>query len=78
MCGTACTLYTHKHVVGKTAITEAARSPDLSHLGVDVETGVAKLGDLLGQKLHSLRRVAEDYGLIDLELKEDKCIQDSV
>ena len=40
----------------------------LRHFGVDVETGVAQLGYLLGQQLHSLSRVAEDDALVDLEL----------
>jgi len=31
----------------------------LVHLGVDVETRVAELRDLLGQQFHALRRVAE-------------------
>lgn len=38
---------------------------------MNVETRITKLGDLLGKELHSLRRVAEDYGLVDLELKEN-------
>ena len=33
-----------------------------------VETGVAKLGDLLCEKLNSVGRVAEDDRLVDLEL----------
>ena len=40
----------------------------LHHLGVDVEAGVAQLGDLLGQQLNSLGGVTEDNGLIDLQL----------
>jgi hypothetical protein len=40
----------------------------LHHLGVDVEAGVAQLGDLLGQQLNSLSGVTEDNGLIDLQL----------
>jgi hypothetical protein len=36
-----------------------------------IEAGVAKLRDLLCQKLDSICRVAEDDGLIDLELMED-------
>ena len=35
----------------------------LGHLCMDVVTRVAKLGDLLGQKLHSLGRVAENDAL---------------
>ena len=42
--------------------------PHLHHLGVDVEAGVAQLGDLLGQELHPLGGVAEDDGLVYLEL----------
>lgn len=40
----------------------------LHHLCMDVEAGVAQLGDFLGQQFHSLGRVAEDDGLIDLQL----------
>lgn len=40
----------------------------LHHLGMNVEAGVAELGDLLGQELHPLGRVTEDNRLVDLEL----------
>ena len=40
----------------------------LEHLGVDVEARVPQLRDLLREKLHSLHRVAEDNGLVDLQL----------
>lgn len=42
--------------------------PYLLHLGVDVEARVAELGDLLGQQLHAVHRVAEDDRLVDLQL----------
>ena len=35
-----------------------------------VKAGIAKLGDLLGQKLDTVGRVAENDGLVDLELGE--------
>lgn len=54
----------------------AFREADLSHLGVDVEAGVSQLGDLLGEELHSLGGVAEDYGLVDLELRTKAEISD--
>ena len=38
----------------------------LVHAGVDVEARVAELSDLLGEQLHSLGRVTEDDGLVDL------------
>ena len=41
----------------------------LQHLGMDVEAGVAQLRDFLGQQLHAVHRVAEDDGLVDLELQ---------
>ena len=41
----------------------------LHHLRVDVEAGVAQLRDFLGQQLHAVHRVAEDDGLVDLELQ---------
>lgn len=43
----------------------------LLHLGVNVVAGVSELGDLLGQKLDAVDRVAEDDGLVDLELGEE-------
>ena len=43
----------------------------LPHLGVDVVAGVAQIGDLLGQELHSLDWVAEDYRLVDLKLSDN-------
>ena len=42
----------------------------LCHLGVTVETGVAELRDLFGEELHAVCRVAEDDGLVNLELGE--------
>ena len=44
----------------------------LGHLGVDVEAAEPELGDLLGQKLNPLSGVAEDDGLVDLELGEER------
>ena len=43
----------------------------LLHFGMYVEAGVAKLGDLLGQELNAVDRVAEDNRLIDLKLGEE-------
>ena len=42
----------------------------LQHARVDVEARVAELGDLLGEELDAVDRVAEDDGLVDLELGE--------
>jgi len=47
-------------------VMEHAVSVLLHHLCVDVEAGVAELSDLLGEQLHTLRRVAEDDRLVDL------------
>lgn len=44
----------------------------LYHLGVRVETGVAKLGNLLCQELDTLGGVAKDYRLVDLKLLEER------
>lgn len=41
----------------------------LIHLGMNVEAGVAELGDLLGKQFHSLGRVTEDDRLVDLQLE---------
>jgi hypothetical protein len=38
----------------------------LQHLSVRVEAGVAQFGDLLRQEFHTVRRVTEDDGLVDL------------
>lgn len=35
---------------------------------MNVKTGITQLGDFLGQELHSLGRVAEDYRLVYLKL----------
>ena len=47
---------------------ENAVAVALHHLGMDVEARVSQLGDLLGQQLHTIHRVAEDDGLVDLKL----------
>jgi len=47
---------------------EYAVAVALHHLGMDVEARVSQLGDLLGQQLHTIHRVAEDDGLVDLKL----------
>ena len=44
-------------------VVEDSVAVSLGHLGVDVVAGVTQLSDLLGQQLHSLRGVAEDYAL---------------
>ena len=38
----------------------------LLHAGMNVEARVAELLNLVGKQLHSLGRVAEDYGLVDV------------
>lgn len=43
----------------------------LEHLGVREEARVAQFGNLLGEKFNSIRRVAEDDRLVDLELGEE-------
>lgn len=43
----------------------------LQHLGVGVETGVSKFGDLLRKQLHSVCGIAENDGLVDLEFGEE-------
>lgn len=42
----------------------------LLHAGMNVEAGVAELLNLVGKQLHPLGRVAEDDGLVDVELRE--------
>lgn len=43
----------------------------LQHAGVRIEAGVSKLCDLLCQKFDAIRGIAEDDGLVDLELVEE-------
>ena len=50
-------------------VVEDAVAVGLQHFSVDVETRVPELGDLLGEELHAVNRVAEDDGLVDLELQ---------
>lgn len=52
-------------------LVEDAVAVGLLHLGVDVVAGVSELGNLLGQELDAVDRVAEDDGLVDLELGEE-------
>ena len=49
----------------------------LEHLRVRVEARVAELGNLLGQQLHSVRRVAKDDRLVDLELRREQNERDA-
>jgi hypothetical protein len=50
-------------------VVEHAVPVRLQHLGVDVEAGVPQLRDFLGQQLHAVHGVAEDDGLVDLQLQ---------
>lgn len=44
----------------------------LGHAGMDVETGIAELSDLLGQELNTLDRVTEYDALVDLQLERER------
>ena len=47
---------------------------------MDVEAGVAQLGDLFGKQLDPLGGVAENDGLIDLQLQSEKreiCLEET-
>lgn len=50
-------------------VVEDAVAVVLEHLGVRVEARVAEFGDLLGEELDAVGGVAEDDGLVDLELR---------
>ena len=52
-------------------LVEDAVAVGLLHLGVDVEAGEPELGDLLGEELHTVYGVAENYGLVDFKLGEE-------
>ena len=51
-------------------VVEDSVSVGLLHLAVYVEARVTQLSDLLGQQFNSLNRVAENYALVDLELRK--------
>ena len=55
-------LYLPRGFVDNCTIT-FTKNPNLGHFGMYVVAGVAQLGDLLGQQLHPLGRVAEDDAL---------------
>uniref|UniRef100_A0A182VJU9 Uncharacterized protein n=1 Tax=Anopheles merus TaxID=30066 RepID=A0A182VJU9_ANOME len=44
----------------------------LLHAGVDVVAAVAQLGNLFREQFDTLRRIAEDDRLVDLELREER------
>lgn len=52
-------------------LVEDAVTVGLLHLGMDVVTRVSQFGDLLGEELHAVDGVAEDDGLVDLQLGEE-------
>lgn len=52
-------------------VVEDAVTMLLLHAGVDVVAGVTELGDLAGEELDAVDGVAEDDGLVDLELVEE-------
>lgn len=47
----------------------------LQHLRVDVQARVAELRDLLRQQLHTAHRVAENDGLVDLQLPMEHTVR---
>ena len=54
------------------AIPEVMEHPvpvTLKHLGMDVEARVPELGNLLGQQLDTVDRVAKNNGLVDAQLR---------
>lgn len=53
-------------------VVEHAVPVRLRHFCVYVVAAVAELGDLLGEQLHALRRIAEDDRLVDLQLREER------
>ncbi len=52
-------------------IVENAVTSGLKHACVTVKARVTQLGDLLGEKLHAVGRVAKNNGLVDLKLGEE-------
>lgn len=53
-------------------IVENPVSMRLEHLCVRVEAAVAELGDLFGEQLDTVSRIAKDDGLVDLELGKER------
>eukprot|EP00160_Parvularia_atlantis_P017201 Unigene5819_Nuclearia_a/m.17776 Unigene5819_Nuclearia_a/g.17776 ORF Unigene5819_Nuclearia_a/g.17776 Unigene5819_Nuclearia_a/m.17776 type:complete len:300 (-) Unigene5819_Nuclearia_a:422-1321(-) len=63
------------HEVAAGAATKVVEDPAalrLDHLRVDVEAGVAQLGDLARKELDAVGGVAEDDRLVDLQLGEER------
>jgi len=61
----------HEVAAGATAeVVENAITMVLLHLSVDVEARAAQLANLLGKKLHTVHRIAEDNGLSNVQLLE--------
>jgi len=63
------------HEITTQASSEIMENPvpvSLGHLGVDVVAGVTKFGDLLGQQLNPLCRVAKNDALVDLQFGEKR------
>lgn len=54
-----------------TEVVEDSVTSCLKHASVTVEARVAEFGDLLGEKLNAVGRVAEDDRLVDLQLGEE-------
>ena len=51
-------------------IVEYTASVSLKHLSVRVETRISEFGNLLGEQFNTVRRIAEDNGLVNLKLRE--------
>jgi len=54
-------------------VVEDAVTVRLQHLCVRIEARVSELGNLFSQELHTVGRVAENDGLVDLELICKEC-----
>lgn len=56
----------------RSEVVEHTVSVGLLHPSVNVVTAVAQLGNLFRQQFDTLRRIAEDDRLIDLQLREER------
>ena len=69
--------HTSTNEVSACSITEVMKysiAMVLQHLCMNIEARIAKLCNLLGQQFHSIHRVAENDGLVDLKLEICTCL----
>ena len=79
MCCKAFAELTRRHQVPRSALAKLVKDTvtvSLLHLRVDVKARIAQLGNLFGQELHPINRIAENHRLVDLELNTEGACPD--